>query len=127
LIEKCLAAPKVGVKSKASECILIFMEKDMKDFIIEDLIEGCHKKQPKIVAACYHTFSECLAEFGTTIINPKPILKILPEAFQHSDKTVRDEVEKFFFSFYQSSLLHFLSFFRECNWLWNYLDGWELL
>lgn len=68
------------------------MEKDAAEPIIEEIIRGCNKKQPKIVAACFNVLSRSLEAFGTKIINPKPILKILPMAFQHSDKSVRDEV-----------------------------------
>jgi hypothetical protein len=92
IIDKCLAASKATIKTRAVECILLFIEKDAAEPVIEELIQGCNKKQPKIVAACYNTLSECLKGFGIKLINPKPILKIMPVAFQHSDKAVRDEV-----------------------------------
>jgi hypothetical protein len=92
LIEKCLAAPKATMKERALKCILLFMEKDSVEPVIEDLIQGCSKKQPKTVAACYNALSESLKGFGTPMIQPKPILKLLPAAFQHSEKLVRDEV-----------------------------------
>jgi hypothetical protein len=92
VIDKCLASQKATTKLKALECLLLFIEKDTAEPIIQDLVQGCSKKQPKVVAACFNALSKSLEAFGNGLINPKPILKILPMAFQHSDKLVRDEV-----------------------------------
>lgn len=48
-------------------------------------------KQPKVVAGSVTVLKEIVRLFGTTTINYKPILQILPKIFAHADKAVRAE------------------------------------
>jgi cytoskeleton-associated protein 5 len=72
-----------------------------------DLLPGIDAKQPKIVAGCIGclkdlieyasqaletTFGSPHRSFGVTAVgNIKPLLKVIPKVFGHSDKTVRAE------------------------------------
>lgn len=78
-------------------------------------MKGLENKQPKIVAACtmvlrriiryglyylvniyYGYFNTIVSysEFGGKIFLLKPIVKCLPKLLDHSDKTVREEVNE---------------------------------
>ncbi|KAK9693990.1 hypothetical protein K7432_013644 [Basidiobolus ranarum] len=91
IVEKCLGSTRAGTKMKAVELLLLYIEVDIPDPVIVDVIIGLNSKVPKIVAATVFTLKEIIHVYGTMMINVKLILKILPKIFGHSDKNVRAE------------------------------------
>ncbi|CAH3193252.1 unnamed protein product, partial [Porites evermanni] len=59
----------------------------------EEVLKGLDNKQPKIVAACTNVLCRAISEFGGKVFSLKPIVKVLPKLFDHSDKTVRGEAK----------------------------------
>lgn len=57
-------------------------------------MNGLSNKQPKIVAACTLVIKEAVRDFGSKVINMKPIVKTIPKLLEHSDKTVREEAKQ---------------------------------
>lgn len=49
------------------------------------------QKNPKIVAACINACTVALKEFGSKVINLKPLVKKITALFGERDKAVRDE------------------------------------
>ncbi|MCJ1354221.1 MAG: Microtubule-associated protein, microtubule dynamics during spindle orientation [Icmadophila ericetorum] len=91
IVEKALASTKAGTKQNAIEALLLYIEIDKADPIIEDLLPGLSNKQPKVVAATLAVLVTIYHNYGTKIVDPKPVLKALPKVFGHADKNVRAE------------------------------------
>ncbi|KAG0267963.1 Microtubule-associated protein, microtubule dynamics during spindle orientation [Actinomortierella ambigua] len=91
VVEKCLSAARTGTKTKAVELILLYVEVDTPDPIIENVIPGLDAKLPKLVAATTNALTAIVRTYGTKNINIKPVVKVLPKLFGHSDKNVRAE------------------------------------
>ena len=90
-MEKALASTRAATKQSALEALLLYVELDKSDPIIEDLIPGLSHKQPKIVAATLAALTAIYHAYGVKIVDPKPVLKVLPKVFGHADKNVRAE------------------------------------
>lgn len=80
-------------KQKATEAILLYVELDVADPVIEELLPLMSHKLPKIVAATLGAFTSIYHAFGCTTVQPKPVLKILPKVYGHADKNVRSEAQ----------------------------------
>ncbi|KAI7908148.1 armadillo-type protein [Cokeromyces recurvatus] len=91
LVEKCLGAIKAGTKQKATDIILLYAEIDTPDPIVELVLPGINAKQPKLVTQTVFVLKELIRQFGIKKVNPKPIIKIIPQLFGHTDKNVRAE------------------------------------
>ncbi|KAI8882635.1 ARM repeat-containing protein [Backusella circina FSU 941] len=91
LVDKCLGATKQGTKQRATDIILLYAEIDTPDPIVELVIPGTTAKQPKLVTQTVIVLKELVKQFGTKKVGPKPIIKILPKLFGHTDKNVRAE------------------------------------
>ncbi|KAF9973158.1 Microtubule-associated protein, microtubule dynamics during spindle orientation [Actinomortierella ambigua] len=91
VVEKCLSAARTGTKTKAVELILLYVEVDTPDPIIESVLPGLDAKLPKLVAATTNALTAIVRTYGTKNINIKPLVKVLPKLFGHSDKNVRAE------------------------------------
>lgn len=92
VITKCLnARPKT--KEKGINIILMYIEVEKQDVVQEEVLKGLDNKQPKIVAACTSVLRQAISEFGGKVFSLKPIVKVLPKLFDHSDKTVREEAK----------------------------------
>jgi len=48
-------------------------------------------KSPKLVSATISVLRDIFHTFGCKVANPRPVLKLLPPLFGHSDKIVRSE------------------------------------
>lgn len=72
---------------------MLCIELDKADPVIEDLIPILSAKQPKAVAAGLAALTALYHNYGCKIIDPKPVLKILPKVFGHADKNVRAEAQ----------------------------------
>jgi len=73
------------------EALLLYIELDKADPIIEDLLPFVSHKMPKLVAATLNALTAIYHAYGVKIVDPKPVLKVLPKAFGHADKNVRAE------------------------------------
>ncbi len=70
---------------------MLYIELDKADPIIEDLLPFVSHKMPKLVAATLNALTAIYHAYGVKIVDPKPVLKVLPKAFGHADKNVRAE------------------------------------
>ncbi|XP_058791056.1 protein mini spindles isoform X2 [Phymastichus coffea] len=93
IVTKCIAAPKAKTKDLAIQIILMFIEIEKQEAVQEELIKGTEVKNPKIVSACISTLTLALREFGTKVINVKPLMKKIPILLEDRDKAVRDETK----------------------------------
>ncbi|TPX69294.1 hypothetical protein SpCBS45565_g02541 [Spizellomyces sp. 'palustris'] len=91
VVDKCLGSNRAGTKAKALDVLMMYIEIDVADPVIEDIISGLNHKTPKNVAAAVFALREAVRLFGARIVNVKPILKQLPKIFDHKDKSVRSE------------------------------------
>ncbi|EEZ99362.1 protein mini spindles [Tribolium castaneum] len=91
VVTKCIAAPKNRTKELAVQVILMYIEIEKGEVVQEELLKGMEQKNPKIVVACISAFTVALREFGTKIINVKPLVKKIPDLFSDREKAVRDE------------------------------------
>ena len=55
------------------------------------MIPHLSHKQPKIIAATLSALTSIYHAYGCKVVDPKPILKVVPKAFGHADKNVRAE------------------------------------
>lgn len=91
IVNKCVAAPKVRTKDLAVQISLMYIEIEKHEIVQEELLKGTEAKNPKIAAACINTLTLALKEFGSKVINIKPLLKRVPALLEDRDKTVREE------------------------------------
>ncbi|CAI2179034.1 13105_t:CDS:10 [Funneliformis geosporum] len=91
VVDKGFGSSRSGTKSKAIELILLYIEVDIPDPIVEDVLVGLNAKQPKLVATSVQALKETIRLYGAKTVNVKPILKIIPKIFAHTDKNVRNE------------------------------------
>ncbi|KAK9448339.1 armadillo-type protein [Limtongia smithiae] len=91
LAEKGLVSMRAGTKQKTIEALLFFIELDLPDPVVEELIPILSHKLPKLVSGTTMALREIVHAFGTKTVSPKPILKALPKLFAHTDKNVRAE------------------------------------
>jgi cytoskeleton-associated protein 5 len=91
LLEKGLCATRAATKASALEAVLLYVELDTAAPIVEDLLPALSNKQPKIVAATLAALTAIFHNYGCKVVDPKPVLKILPKQFGHADKNVRQE------------------------------------
>ena len=59
----------------------------------EELLKGFTNKQPKIVTACCRLIREALRDFGSKVIQLKPVVRSFGKLLEHSDKNVREEAK----------------------------------
>ncbi|CAK7230222.1 hypothetical protein SEUCBS140593_007510 [Sporothrix eucalyptigena] len=101
LCEKGLPSTRAATKASALEALLLYIELDVAAPVIEDMLPTLGSKQPKVVAACLAALTSIYHNYGCKIVDPKPVLKILPKAFGHADKNVRAEATKLAVEFYR--------------------------
>lgn len=91
LIEKSLGSTRAGTKANSTLALMWFIELDVPDPIIEELVSFTGNRIPKLVAGVTAALTEIFRAYGTKTISPKPVIKVLPKLFGHSDKNVRKE------------------------------------
>lgn len=91
IVTKCIAAPKTRTRELALQVTLMYIEIEKYDTVEEELVKGMDLKNPKIVAACINACTVALREFGSKVINLKPLIKKITVLFSDRDKAVRDE------------------------------------
>lgn len=91
IVNKCVAAPKARTKDLAVQITLMYIEIEKHELVQEELLKGAEAKNPKIVTACINALTLSLHEFGSKVINIKPLLKKIPAFLEDRDKGVREE------------------------------------
>ncbi|XP_043561399.1 cytoskeleton-associated protein 5 isoform X3 [Chiloscyllium plagiosum] len=93
VVNKVFNQPKARAKELGVEICLMYIEIEKPEPVQEELLKGLDNKNPKIVVACIDTIRKALCEFGSKIVQLKPIVKALPKLFESREKAVRDEAK----------------------------------
>ncbi|XP_051885307.1 cytoskeleton-associated protein 5 isoform X2 [Pristis pectinata] len=93
VVNKVFNQPKARAKELGTEICLMYIEIEKTEPVQEELLKGLDNKNPKIVVACIETIRKALGEFGSKIVQLKPIVKVLPKLFESREKAVRDEAK----------------------------------
>lgn len=101
IVTKCLNASKAKTKELGNEIIMMYIEIDKPDIVQEELLKGVDNKQPKIVVGCIMALTRALREFGSKVIQVKPIVKVLAKLLDDRDKTVREETKQLVIEIYR--------------------------
>lgn len=91
MAEKSLGSTRAGTKQKSTEALLWFIELDVPDPIIDELIPLLSHRMPKLVAGVAAALAEIFRLFGARTVSPKGVVKAIPKLFTHTDKNVRKE------------------------------------
>ncbi|KAL1917720.1 uncharacterized protein VTP21DRAFT_3554 [Calcarisporiella thermophila] len=101
LVEKCLGSSRAGTRNKAVEILLMYIEVDVADPVVAEVLQGTSAKLPKLVAQAVAALREIVKSFGIKVLDPKPILKSLSKLFAHTDKNVRAEATQLTIELYR--------------------------
>ncbi|XP_059161081.1 cytoskeleton-associated protein 5-like isoform X1 [Physella acuta] len=101
IVTKCLNASKQKTKDRGIEIIMLYIEAEKPDVVQECLMAGMENKQPKIVVGCVQAVTCALRDFGTKVIQVKPLLKVLPKLLEDRDKGVREETKQLVIELYR--------------------------
>ncbi|XP_067902567.1 cytoskeleton-associated protein 5 isoform X2 [Heterodontus francisci] len=93
VVNKVFNQPKARAKELGMEICLMYIEIEKTEPVQEELLKGLDNKNPKIIVACIETIRNALCEFGSKIVQLKPIVKALPKLFESREKAVRDEAK----------------------------------
>ncbi|KAJ1977911.1 hypothetical protein H4R35_002106, partial [Dimargaris xerosporica] len=112
LIEKGVASTRAGTRTVTREVLLMYIEIDVAQPVVEELIAGFKHKQPKVIAQCIAVLREVLAAFGVKTVGIKPVVKTFSHIFGHADKNVRAEAQQLVIEVYrwiQEAVMPFLA------------------
>ncbi|KAH8725122.1 armadillo-type protein [Phaeosphaeriaceae sp. PMI808] len=101
IAEKGLPSTRPATKQKALEALMLYIETDKPDPVIEELLPILSHKQPKVIAATLDALTQIYHAYGCKTIEPKPVLKLLPKMYGHSDKNVRAKAQELTVEFYR--------------------------
>ncbi|CAH0561278.1 unnamed protein product [Brassicogethes aeneus] len=101
IVTKCIAAPRTKTRELALQVTLMYIEIEKQEAVMEELVKGMEQKNPKIVAACIQAATTALREFGSKIIQVKPLVKKITTLFADRDKSVRDEARQMVIEMYR--------------------------
>ncbi|XP_020405561.1 protein MOR1 isoform X1 [Zea mays] len=88
IVAKCLTGrPKTVEKAQAA--FLLWVELEAAEVFLESMEKAVKNKVAKAVVPAIDVMFQALSEFGTKVVPPKKILKMLPELFDHPDQNVR--------------------------------------
>ncbi|KAK0579307.1 hypothetical protein LWI29_024353 [Acer saccharum] len=88
IVGKCLTGrPKTVEKAQAA--FMLWVELEAVDVYLDAMEKAIKNKVAKAVVPAIDVMFQALSEFGSKIIPPKRILKMLPELFDHQDQNVR--------------------------------------
>ncbi|KAL4555133.1 hypothetical protein LXL04_037744 [Taraxacum kok-saghyz] len=92
IVPKCLTG---GPKSmeKAQIVFMLWVELEAVDAFLDAMDKAIKAKVAKAVVPAIDVMFQALSEFGSKIVPPKRILKMLPELFDHQDKIFKKELE----------------------------------
>ncbi|XP_070200256.1 cytoskeleton-associated protein 5-like isoform X2 [Littorina saxatilis] len=101
VVTKCLNSPKQKTKDKGMEIIMLYIELDKPDVVQECLMAGLENKNPKVVIGTIQCLRMGLRDFGTKVMQVKPLLKFLPKLLDDRDKNVREETKQLVIELYR--------------------------
>ncbi|XP_057847026.2 protein MOR1 isoform X2 [Cryptomeria japonica] len=88
VVSKCLTGRPKTVE-KAQAVFLLWVELEASDVFLEAMEKAIKNKVAKAVVPAIDVMFQAISEFGTKVVSPKKILKMLPELFNHQDQNVR--------------------------------------
>lgn len=88
IVAKCLTGRPKTVE-KAQMVFLLWIELEAVEAFLDAMEKAIKNKVAKAVVPAIDVMFQALSEFGTKIVPPKRILKMLPELFDHQDQNVR--------------------------------------
>ncbi|RCI10139.1 hypothetical protein L249_8384 [Ophiocordyceps polyrhachis-furcata BCC 54312] len=91
IVEKSLSSTRAATKQNALQVLLLYIELDTAAPVLEDVLPGLSNKVPKNVAATLNALTAIFHNYGCKLVDPKPVLKVLPKVFGAADKNVRAE------------------------------------
>ncbi|KAI3741132.1 hypothetical protein L1987_58799 [Smallanthus sonchifolius] len=88
VVAKCLTGRPKTVE-KAQIVFMLWVELEAVDVFLDSMEKAIKNKVAKAVVPAIDVMFQALSEFGSKIVPPKRILKMLPELFDHQDQNVR--------------------------------------
>ncbi|XP_015878687.2 protein MOR1 isoform X1 [Ziziphus jujuba] len=88
VVAKCLTGRPKTVE-KAQAIFLLWVELEAVEAFLDAMEKAIKNKVAKAVVPAVDVMFQALSEFGSKILPPKRILKMLPELFDHQDQNVR--------------------------------------
>ncbi|KAI8000506.1 Protein MOR1 [Camellia lanceoleosa] len=88
IVAKCLMGRPKTIE-KAQMVFMLWVELEAVDVFLDAMEKAIKNKVAKAVVPAIDVMFQALSEFGSKILPPKRILKMLPELFDHQDQHVR--------------------------------------
>ncbi|PWA88987.1 protein MOR1 [Artemisia annua] len=88
IVAKCLTGRPKTVE-KVQMVFMLWVELEAVDAFLDSMEKAIKNKAAKAVVPAIDVMFQALSEFGSKIVPPKRILKMLPELFDHQDQNVR--------------------------------------
>ncbi|KAG9155040.1 hypothetical protein Leryth_019560 [Lithospermum erythrorhizon] len=88
VVAKCLTGRPKTVE-KAQAIFMLWIELEAVEAFLDAMEKAIKNKVAKAVVPAIDVMFQALSEFGSKIVPPKRILKMLPELFDHQDQNVR--------------------------------------
>ncbi|XP_073061679.1 LOW QUALITY PROTEIN: protein MOR1-like [Primulina eburnea] len=88
IVAKCLTGKPKTVE-KAQAAFMLWVELEAVDAFLDAMEKAIKNKVSKAVVPAIDVMFQALSEFGTKIVTPKRLLKMLPDLFEHQDQNVR--------------------------------------
>ncbi|CAL8111536.1 unnamed protein product [Orchesella dallaii] len=101
VVSKCITASKVKTKELSAEIVMTCVEIERQEQVQEELSKGMEQKNPKVVAGCISFLTQIMRDFGSKVVNIKPLVKKIQTLCEDRDKTVREETKKLIIELYR--------------------------
>lgn len=88
VVAKCLTGRPKTIE-KAQTVFLLWVELEASEVFLETMEKAVKNKVAKAVVPAIDVMFQAVSEFGTKVVPPKKILKMLSELFDHQDQNVR--------------------------------------
>lgn len=88
IVAKCLTGRPKTVE-KAQMVFMLWVELEAMEAFLDAMEKAIKNKVAKAVVPAIDVMFQALSEFGSKVVPPKRILKMLPELFDHQDQNVR--------------------------------------
>lgn len=88
VVVKCLTG-RVKTIEKAQMVLLLWVELEATEVFLDVMEKAIKNKVAKAVVPAIDVMYQAVSQFGTKVVPPKRILKMLPELFDHQDQNVR--------------------------------------
>ncbi|CAM6101171.1 unnamed protein product [Calypogeia fissa] len=88
VVLKCLTGRPKTIE-KAQAVLLLWIELEATETFLDAMEKAVKNKVSKAVVLAVDVMYQSVSQFGTKVVPPKKILKMLPELFEHQDQNVR--------------------------------------